>query len=248
VVGAGREPASRHARRPSRPPSAVARQPARLLRRRCRNHPDPWFVRGPPSVRRRSPVAVYRVIDEDELLGDEHGAWADESPRPSLAAVEPAGPHPIMRGPRRLAFPTGWTSTALMVAVLACAAALLLNLSSRRSATAPTPARVGASSTRPKTPGAAGAPPAIRSPRRAPSSRAGLPLRPAVRGTANPRRLAVGRGLSPRQTAAGPSAGRRASAHAGRHPALSSPPALAAPPAAEPVDSAGPEQEFGFER
>jgi hypothetical protein len=69
---------------------------------------------------RRNPVAVYRIIDEEELLGGED---FELSSRPELAGR--AARRALRRGR------TGWGSTALGVLALACVAALLLMLSPR---------------------------------------------------------------------------------------------------------------------
>jgi hypothetical protein len=78
---------------------------------------------------RRRPIAVYRVIDEQELLGgdDVEGSYraadrpADQSPVPGPAVARP----PWRRG---AAHRMGWASAASAVAALVCVALLLLNL------------------------------------------------------------------------------------------------------------------------
>jgi hypothetical protein len=73
---------------------------------------------------RRQPVAVYRVIDEEELLGGEGvEALGEHESAPSLefGARE-------QRAPRRQRL-GGWGATGLAVAALVGVAALLLNVS-----------------------------------------------------------------------------------------------------------------------
>lgn len=88
---------------------------------------------------RRHPVAVYRIIDEQELLGGEDLELTSSG---ELAA---GGDTPIraLRRPRRRGW-SGWASTTLGVVALACVAGLLLHVSP--PAHAPRPAsspRVG---------------------------------------------------------------------------------------------------------
>jgi hypothetical protein len=82
-------------------------------------------------VTRRHPAAVYRVIDEQELLGGED---FELTSRPELAG----GDTPIraVRRPRRRGW-SGWGSTTLGVVALACVAGLLLNVSPRSHAPRP---------------------------------------------------------------------------------------------------------------
>jgi len=80
---------------------------------------------------RRHPVAVYRIIDEQELLGGED---FELTSRRELAG----GDTPIraLRRPRRRGW-SGWGSTTLGVVALACVAGLLLNVSPRAHAPQP---------------------------------------------------------------------------------------------------------------
>lgn len=76
---------------------------------------------------RRRPVAVYRVIDEEELLGgdaiDLLGDGFDRpTPRPSAAPAATAPRSWGERSPDR----RGWITTALVAGALGCTAALLL--------------------------------------------------------------------------------------------------------------------------
>ena len=80
---------------------------------------------------RRHPVAVYRVIDEEELLGGEDFELA------SRQLVGAHAPDRKLRRQRRRW--SGWRSTALGVVALACIAGLLLDVSPR--AQAPVPSR-----------------------------------------------------------------------------------------------------------
>jgi hypothetical protein len=89
----------------------------------------PWHADGGVVVIRRRPVAVYRVIDEDELLlGDGASAWPAASSRQrSLAADSPA-PHLVRRG--------GWQRLAVLGLLLVAAAggALVVAAGPRRAA------------------------------------------------------------------------------------------------------------------
>jgi hypothetical protein len=76
---------------------------------------------------RRHPVAVYRIIDEEELLGGEDFELAS---RRQLAGD--AAPSRALRPQRRRW--SGWGSTALGVVALACIAGLLLDVSPRAHA------------------------------------------------------------------------------------------------------------------
>jgi hypothetical protein len=112
---------SAHARR-RRPPCAVRRDP----RRRAR------LPRA--SVMRRRPIAVYRVIDEQELLGGEPVEWlGDERAASDRSPV----PRPVVRrgsARPRATHRLGWASTASAVAGLVCVALLLLHLASQTRA------------------------------------------------------------------------------------------------------------------
>jgi hypothetical protein len=78
---------------------------------------------------RRRPIAVYRVIDEDELLGGEAlDGFHDASDRVADRAATP-WPAAVRGGPPRLAAWTGWLPTAAAVGGLVCVAVLLLGLS-----------------------------------------------------------------------------------------------------------------------
>jgi hypothetical protein len=177
---------------------------------------------------RRRPTAVYRVIDEEELLGGH--ATADSS-IPMQAWRAPAGPpasHSRWRGL------TGWGSTALAVGALAAVAAALLSLgedvgasnsvAARRQAVARTPLQLETT---------------VKGPSRCvrPSDRRRTPTRPRfAASTSSTARLGgakAGR-MRPRATA------RR------RHPAEL--PAATVPLAEPSPAQAGPAQEFGFER
>ena len=83
---------------------------------------------------RRHPVAVYRIIDEQELLGGEdlELAWGGE---PAAGGDTPIR---ALRRARRRAW-SGWASTTLGVVALACVAGLLLHVSPATHA--PRPAR-----------------------------------------------------------------------------------------------------------
>ena len=169
---------------------------------------------------RRSPVAVYRIIDEEELLDGEDFELGS---RPELAG----------RGARRRALRrartrgwTGWGSTALGVLALACVAGLLLTLSPR--ARPPLPA----GSTHPRT--STTVPPALTVvPAAMPAHR-----RPPHASRSRTRRVIVRRGPRPRAPALAGTV-RRASAVAtvSRAGASVTPPTLSAP-----------DLEFGFER
>jgi hypothetical protein len=76
---------------------------------------------------RRHPVAVYRVIDEEELLGGEDFELAS---RRQLAGGD--APSRALRRERRRW--SGWGSTTLGVVALACIAGLLLDVSPRAHA------------------------------------------------------------------------------------------------------------------
>lgn len=117
---------------------------------------------------RRHPIAVYRVIDEEELLGGEglerldgeHGL----SPAPESAVR-------ITRSPRRWRL-GGWGSTAAAVAALVGLAGLLMSVASH----VPSPAALPAAAPplhppAPATPRAVSASPRHASPRRAPRRR-----------------------------------------------------------------------------
>jgi len=79
---------------------------------------------------RRHPVAVYRVIDEEELLGGEGFELAS---RRQLAGGD-APSRALRRQRRRWG---GWGSTALGAVALACIAGLLLDVSPRPYAQMP---------------------------------------------------------------------------------------------------------------
>jgi hypothetical protein len=84
---------------------------------------------------RRRPVAVYRVIDEEELLGgDRAGPFTDSPARHSnVPATDEAAPR------RRFRPMPGWAPSALAVAGLVCLAWLLMTDGSHRRAAVPIP-------------------------------------------------------------------------------------------------------------
>jgi hypothetical protein len=119
---------------------------------------------------RRRPVAVYRVIDEEELLG---GAAVDElddaceipPTTGSLATIAPVRQSSLRE---RFSAWSAWGSTALGVAALACVALLLLRGSAHVRVPAP-PRRVASrahASTAPEHSVAAAAPVRRAAPRR----------------------------------------------------------------------------------
>jgi hypothetical protein len=193
---------------------------------------------------RRRPSAVYRVIDEEELLGGHTspdtsipiGAWGPPAgplaaPPAGLSAGPPAG-SPASR--RRLRGLTGWGSTALAVGALAAVAAALLSLGDDIGASNPAAAPA---------PAVARTPPRLRttasrpSRRMPPPDRRRTPTRPrftasksttAWLGRAEPRRL-------------------RRRVNALRYHPADGPSTTVAPAEPSPAQ-AGPAQEFGFER
>jgi hypothetical protein len=182
---------------------------------------------------RRRPVAVYRVIDEEELLGSEGielaGAGDELTPSHELATDDLRDRVPRRTGVRAW---SGWGSTTLGVVTLVGVAALLLSVSSRVVAPVTTPA--ASSPLRPVAPLGHVVPvvaPARRQSRmrRTPGS---LPRRP--RGVAAPRAPRLRTPPMQRATA-------RARAFG------AAPLSWARGPAATPVHRA-PGQEFGFER
>jgi hypothetical protein len=186
---------------------------------------------------RRRPVAVYRVIDEDELLG------GDRIDAPDDADGEPAGPPaPRAASVRRLVSGTGWPAlpgwavSAIAVAALAVVASLLLHRSPGAPAHAALPVAPVEVATRHAHRATAGGPPPLR---------AGLHAPPLTRTRAKPRT---------RRRPVGVRAHRARRVLAAR--ADSSPVALPIPdgPSAGTVAAPAvpaiqlPEQEFGFER
>lgn len=116
---AGRAPAWIPAGVWRRPPGGARQHPRRRLR----------LLRS--SVMRRLPTAVYRVIDEQELLGGEAVDWAAEG---GAQAVRSPVPGPVVRRRAwrpRAAHRLGWASTASAAAALVCVALLLLHLPSQ---------------------------------------------------------------------------------------------------------------------
>jgi len=114
------------------------------------------------GVMRRRPVAVYRVIDEDELLG------GDGIDAPDDAAGEPARrPAPRAASVRRLVSGTGWPAlpswavTAIAVAALAVVASLLLHRSPGAPAHAALPVAPAEVATRRAHRATAGGPPPL---------------------------------------------------------------------------------------
>ena len=221
LPGAGRAPA--------RIPPAVWRRP----RGAARSGPRRRSRHGAGKVIRRRPTAVYRVIDEEELLGGttpvERGIVEEGWP---LSGSEATGNR--RRGPSRPR--TGWASTALAAAALAAVAAALLSLGGNAGASNASDARQAA---RGRMSIRAGSPARISSHRVAPAAahhaKAGLhvivgqPRLKRLRGTARARlRRGVTEGRLPPVAGAAPAAAARSA----------NPP----PSPAEPV------QEFGFER
>jgi hypothetical protein len=90
---------------------------------------------------RRRPVAVYRVIDEEELLGRDGvelvGGECELLPASGFAAGDMRDRLP---GRDYVRSWSGWRSTTLGVVALACVAALLLSVSSRVAAPVTAPA------------------------------------------------------------------------------------------------------------
>jgi len=126
------DPRDRSAQAPRRPPGAARRDP----RRRAR------LPRA--SVMRRRPIAVYRVIDEQELLGGEPVEWLGDD---RAASDRSPVPRPVVRrgsSRPRAAHRLGWASTASAVVGLVCVALLLLHLASPPRAPVATPSAVGA--------------------------------------------------------------------------------------------------------
>jgi hypothetical protein len=182
---------------------------------------------------RRRPIAVYRVIDEEELLGGDgidvsYGA-ADPPVQPLSADGAPARP---VAWRERSADWKGWATTAVGVVALAGVAVLLLSVSTHARAL------VAASATSPR----------IRSTRRPPQriwrvvpAAASARVQATRRATRRGRLRAGHRSRPPRRVARAAVAARRLVLGAG-----ASRPAAAPGPAAsaQPV----PDQEFGFER
>jgi hypothetical protein len=218
-------------RAPARIPPAVRRRP----RGAARSGPRRRSRQGRGAVMRRRPTAVYRVIDEEELLGG--GAAVDSGTRPEGWRPPAGTPTPRCWWRNGWRWRTGWGSTALAVAALAAVAAALLSLGGE----------VGASH--------AWVAPA------AASQRSGLRLWTASKRT-SPRVAAVaGRraATAPRLRANAPSTRRpgnadprrvrrRAAARQTRTSAGSPPAATAAPADPAAVQAGGPAAEFGFER
>jgi hypothetical protein len=178
---------------------------------------------------RRRPVAVYRVIDEDELLGGDGGLFdAHTISAERLAAPVPPQPAATSGARRRPAPAPGLRSTALAVAALASIAAALLDLSGTAVTST---ARPVASPVHPRPASA---------PRSAPASvaagrRHARLARPANRSTHAQRKPAT---RARRRVEA---ALRPAHAAAGVTERLAQPRRPTTPPP-------GPAQEFGFER
>jgi hypothetical protein len=183
---------------------------------------------------RRRPIAIYRVIDEDELLGGEAlDGFHDASDRVADRAAMP-WPAAVRGGPPRLAAWTGWLPTVAAVGGLVCVAVLLLGLSHHgEPSTAAALAR-----RRSQSPHA----PAV--PRRA-AERASRP-KPRAAGYRRPLRPHTGPASKHRSPRSGRGARRRT---ARPDVALSvrtgeeSPPAIASASGASAAN-----QEFGFER
>jgi hypothetical protein len=183
---------------------------------------------------RRRPTAVYRVIDEEELLG------RDTAVDTSILAEpwRPPAASPAARGrwgglSRRR---TGWGSTALAVAALAAVAAALLSLGGDVGASHASVVRPPASSWTP------------------------LRLWTATKRTSLHVAVAASRHATtrPRFIADSPSTGRLGKAESRRarrraaarqlQPSAGSPPAATVSPADPSPAQAGPAAEFGFER
>jgi hypothetical protein len=120
------------ARVPLRRPRTARRDSRRRARRLRR------------EVMRRRPIAVYRVIDEQELLGGDDiegldAAWAPVPDPPARPVAIGRAYSWRERATRRM----GWASTASAVAVLLCIALVLLHTASpaRTPVTAPTASR-----------------------------------------------------------------------------------------------------------
>jgi hypothetical protein len=180
---------------------------------------------------RRRPIAVYRVIDEDELLGGEAlDGFHDASDRVADRAAPPS-PATVRSGPPRLTGWMGWLPTAAAVGGLVCVAVLLLGLAHHDApSTAAALARRHAQSPRP---------PAVpwRSAERSsrPKPRSGY--RRPLRQHGGP----ASRHRSPRSAA-------RAAPRRTVRPAVGLSRRTGAPPAIEPASGAPAAQEFGFER
>ena len=181
---------------------------------------------------RRRPIAVYRVIDEEELLGGEgiglSGAAGDPPLQPLPADGVPVRPAAWRE---RSASRRGWASTAVAVVALGGVAVLLLGISAH--ARAP----VAASDASPRIPSKRPTR-GIRRPDPAVASGRAQATRPATR----PGRLRTGRRTRPPKRLA-------KSAVTVRRPASSAP---ASRPSGAPGQAADaqpvPDQEFGFER
>lgn len=196
---------------------------------------------------RRRPIAVYRVIDEEELLGGDSqqnwGGWAVPG------GFEHADAAPAPRARRRLFLHGGWASTAAAVAGLSVIVALLLSTSAHAPA-ASRPLRVTTPSRQrqwipSRSPTARAT---VRPRARRGSREAGLP-RPHPRLKPRPRRrLALQRKhasghVSERTTSShsrAPHAGSVAQARPVETPRSEQMPATAG--------GVGPSAEFGFER
>jgi hypothetical protein len=78
---------------------------------------------------RRRPTAVYRVIDEDELLGGEALDGFHDAPDRLADRAATPWPAAVLGAPPRLTARLGWLPTAAAVGGLVCVALLLLSLS-----------------------------------------------------------------------------------------------------------------------
>ncbi len=194
---------------------------------------------------RRKPVAVYRVIDEDELLGGDGFEVSDAGGEPSAAATIQRQPLAGL-GWRVRSDQRSWITTVLAIAALVGVAVLLLSSQTR--------ARPSAASTAGRHSGVL----ALRSARAALSVRA--PLRASTKRAERPRvaqALPHGARGSTRRPAATRSA--RRPARRARRVVEGTPvdrtlgagsASLQAPrsPNPPPAPAAAPNQEFGFER
>jgi hypothetical protein len=185
-------------------------------------------------VIRRRPTAVYRVIDEEELLGRDAALDTIIRAEPWR---QPAGP-PAARGgwgglSRRR---TGWGSTALAVAALAAVAAALLRLGGDVGESHASVARSAASSRTPQR-------------LRTATKRTSLHVEVAASRHATPRpRFIAASPSTGRARKAEPRLARRRAAARQLQPSAGSPPAATVSPADPSPAQAGPAAEFGFER
>jgi hypothetical protein len=112
-------------RAPALPAPAAARRSARAARRGRRTAE----LLAVGFVMRRRPIAVYRVIDEDELLGGDALAGLHDASDPVADRAEEPLMGAVRGAPPRLAAWMGWLPTAAAVGGLVCLAVLLLGLS-----------------------------------------------------------------------------------------------------------------------